>query len=165
MAVVEAIETEVAVVHRTVASPERGYCDAPETVFVGLGVVSRDAFVAPEAAMEPCVRAALLAHEGEHDRFLGKAVPTFIKQHRAELGQELAELKRTRAPDRASAVQAFETGLKASLARMLAQFKEEQVEQVRQSIDSASRLVELRRAGNGRLGKLEKSALQHGRQL
>ena len=42
MAVVDAIDTEVAVVHRLVASPERGYCDAPETVLVGLGIVSRE---------------------------------------------------------------------------------------------------------------------------
>jgi hypothetical protein len=61
MAVVNAIDTEVAVVHRLVASPEREYCDAPETVLVGLGVVSREVFMAPEAAREPCVRAALLA--------------------------------------------------------------------------------------------------------
>jgi hypothetical protein len=165
MAVVDTIDTEVAVVHRLVASPESGYCDAPKTVFVGLGVVSREVFVVPEAAGEPCVRAALLAHEGEHDRILGKAVPTFIQQHRAELAQKLAELKRTRAPDQAAAVQAFEAGLKVSVARMLSRFKEEQVARVRQTIDSAGRLAELRRACNGRLGKLEKSALQNGQEL
>src|SRR6266446_3288140 len=118
MAVVHAIDTEIAVVHRLVASPERGYCDAPETVLVGLGVVTREVFVAPEAAREPCVRAALLAHEGEHDRVLGKAVPVFIQQHRAELALELAELKRTVAADQAAAIRAFDTGLKASFARM-----------------------------------------------
>ena len=165
MAVVDTIDTEVSVVHRLVASPEKGYCDAPETVLVGLGVVSRAVFVAPEAAKEPCVRAALLAHEGEHDRILGEAVPTFIQQHRAEIALELAELKRTRAPEQAAAVQAFEAGLKVSVARMLAQFKEEQVERVRQSIDSASRLAELRRSCNGRLEELENSALQHGQEL
>jgi hypothetical protein len=165
MAVVDAIDTEVSVVHRLVASPEKGYCDAPETVLVGLGVVSRAVFVAPEAAREPCVRAALLAHEGEHARILGEAVPTFIQQHRAELALELAELKRTRAPDQAAAVQAFEAGLKVSVARMLSQFKEELVERVRQSIDSASRLAQLRGACNGQLGKLEKSAIHHGQEL
>jgi hypothetical protein len=115
MAVVDAVDTEVAVVHRLVASPERGYCDAPETVLVGLGVVSREVFVAPEAAREPCVRAALLAHEGEHNRILGEAVPAFIQQHRAELGRKLAELKRTGAPDQSAAVQALKLGSRGRL--------------------------------------------------
>jgi hypothetical protein len=99
--------------------------------------------MAPEAAREPCVRAALLAHEGEHNRIAGEAVPAFIQQHRAELGLELAELKRTGAPDQAAAVQAFGAGLKVSVARMAAKFKGELVERARQSIDSASRLAQL----------------------
>jgi hypothetical protein len=165
MAVVDVIDTEVAVVHRLVASTERGYCDAPETVLVGLGVVGREVFVAPEAAREPCVRAALLAHEGEHNRILDEAVPAFIEQHRAELGRKLAELKRTGAPDQSAAAQAFEAGLKVSVARMAAKFKEELGERVRQSIDSASRLAKLRGACNGRLWKLEKSAIEQGQEL
>jgi hypothetical protein len=165
MAVVDAVDTEVAVVHRLVGSPERGYCDAPQTVLVGLGVVRREVFVAPEAAREPCVRAALLAHEGEHNRVVGEAVPAFIEQHRAELGLELAELKRTGASDQAAAVQAFEAGLKVSVARMAAKFKEELGERVKQSIDSTRRLAKLRGACNGRLGRLEKSALQRGQEL
>jgi hypothetical protein len=48
---------------------------------------------------------------------------------------------------------------------MAAKFKEELVERVRKSIDSASRLAQLRGACNGRLGKLEKSAIQHGQEL
>jgi hypothetical protein len=165
MAVVDAIDTEVSVVHRLVASPEKGYCDAPETVLVGLGVVSRAVFVAPEAAREPCVRAALLAHEGEHNRIVDETVPAFIRQHRAELGRKLAELKRTGAPDQAAAVRAFEAGLKESVASMAAKFKEELGEHVRQSIDSARRLAKLSGACNGRLGKLEKSAMEHGQEL
>jgi hypothetical protein len=58
-------------------------------------VVRREVFVAPEAAREPCVRAALLAHEGEHNRMVDDAVSAFIRQHRAEFGRKLAELKRT----------------------------------------------------------------------
>jgi hypothetical protein len=165
IAVVHAIDTEVSVVHRLVASPEKGYCDAPETVVVGLGVVRREALVAPAAAREPCVRAALLAHEREHDRIAGETVPAFFRQHRAELALELAELKRTSASDQAAAVQAFEAGLKVSVARMAAKFKEELGERVRQSIDSAGRLAQLRGACNGRLGKLEKSAIHHGPEL
>jgi hypothetical protein len=165
MVVVDAIDSEVAVVHRLLASPETGYCDAPETVLVGIGVVSREVFVAHEAAREPCVRAALLAHEREHDRIAGEAVPTFIRQHRAELALQLAELKRAGAPDQATAVKAFEAGLKVSVARMVARFKKELVERVRQSIDTASRLAQLRGACKGRLGKLEKSTIQHGQEL
>jgi hypothetical protein len=165
MVVVDAIDSEVAVVHRLLASPETGYCDAPETVLVGIGVVSREVFVAQEAAREPCVRAALLAHEREHDRIAGEAVPTFIRQHRAELALQLAELKRAGAPDQATAVKAFEAGLKVSVARMVARFKKELVERVRQSIDTASRLAQLRGACKGRLGKLEKSTIQHGQEL
>ena len=165
MAVVDAVDTEVAVVHRLVGSPDKGYCDAPETLLVGLGVVRREVFVAPQAAREPCVRSALLAHEGEHNRMADDAVPAFIRQHRAELGRKLAELKRTVAPDQAAAVHAFEAGLKVSVARMAAIFKEELRERVRHSIDSASRLAKLRGTCNGRLGKLEKSAIEHGQEL
>jgi hypothetical protein len=50
----------------------------------------------PEADAEPCVRSALLAHEGQHDRTLEEAIHAFIQQHRQELAQELAELKAKR---------------------------------------------------------------------
>jgi hypothetical protein len=165
MAVVDVVDSEVAVVHRLVAATETGYCDAPETVLVGLGVVRREVFVAPEAAREPCVRAALLAHEGEHNRIVDEAVPAFIRQHRAELGRKLAELKRTGAPDQSAAVRAFEAALKGSVASMAAKFKEELGERVTQLIDSASRLAKLRGACNGRLGKLGKRAIGHGQEL
>jgi hypothetical protein len=97
-----------------------------------------------------------LRNEGEHHRIVGEAVPAFIQQHRAELALELSELKRTGAPDQAAAVQAFGAGLKVSVARMAAKFKEELMERVRRSIDSATRLGQLRGACNGRVGKLEK---------
>jgi hypothetical protein len=48
---------------------------------------------------------------------------------------------------------------------MAAKFKEELTERVTQSIDSGSRLAKLRGACNGRLGKLEKRAIEHGQEL
>jgi DNA-binding transcriptional MerR regulator len=88
--------------------------------------------MAPAAAMEPCVRSALLAHEGQHERMLEEAVHAFIQQHRQELAQELVELKGKRASDQGAAAKAFETGLEISMARMLNEFKQEQVDRIRQ---------------------------------
>jgi len=61
-------------------SPRRkeGFCDAPEAVLIGFGAVTRHLFMTPEAAAEPCVRSALLAHEGRHDRTLDEAIHAFI---------------------------------------------------------------------------------------
>jgi hypothetical protein len=132
MAIVNEIETKLAVVHRLVGSPEGGFCDAPEAVLIGFGAVSRHVFMAPAAAMEPCVRSALLAHEGQHERMLEEAVHAFIQQHRQELAQELVELKGKRASDQGAAAKAFETGLEISMARMLNEFKQEQVDRIRQ---------------------------------
>jgi GTP1/Obg family GTP-binding protein len=53
----------------------------------------------------------------------------------------------------------------ASLTRMLSQFKEEQVGRIRQSVDSPTRLAELRRSCEGRLDELEKSVRHDGKGL
>ena len=152
MAVVSPIAGKFALAHRLVPAPGGGYCDAPEAVIIGIGigVVSREVFLTPPAAMDACVKAALLAHEGEHERMLGAAVQAFIQEYRPAFAQELVELTTKRASDQGSAKKAFEAGIMASLTRMLSQFKEEQVGRIRQSADSATRLAELRRSCDGR---------------
>jgi hypothetical protein len=50
-------------------------------------------------------------------------------------------------------------------ARMLKEFKEEQIERVRQSVDTANRLAELRRSCHDRLGELEDSVHQEGQEM
>jgi hypothetical protein len=78
MAIVDAIDTRVALEHRIVERPH-GYCDAPEAVLLGLGVARREVFILREAAIDNCVKAALLTHEAEHDRALGTAIHDFIQ--------------------------------------------------------------------------------------
>jgi hypothetical protein len=111
MAVVSPIGGKFAVVHRLVASPEGGYCDAPEAVTIGIGIASREVFLIPQAARETCVKAALLAHEGKHDRMLGAGVQAFIQEYRPAFAQELVELTTKRASDQGSAKKAFEAAL------------------------------------------------------
>ncbi len=165
MAVVSPIAGKFALAHRLVPAPGGGYCDAPEAVIIGIGIASREVFLTPPAAMDACVKAALLAHEGEHDRMLGAGVQAFIQEYRPAFAQELVELTTKRASDQGSAKKAFEAGIMASLTRMLSQFKEEQVGQIRQAVDSAPRLAELRRSCEGRLDELEKSVRHDGKGL
>ena len=155
MAIVDAIDTRVAVEHRIVERPQ-GYCDAPEAVLLGLGVTRRKVFILREAAADPCVKAALLEHEAEHDRALGSAIHDFIQQHRPEFAQRLEQLKRQTARDRQAAASAFEAGLQMFLATMMKKFKEEKIGDIKLSVDSVSRLAALSNACDGRLGELEK---------
>lgn len=127
--------------------------------------VSRQVFMTPEAAAEPCVRSALLAHEGRHDRTLDEAIHVFIQQRRGKLAPEIAELKDKRASDQGAAVKAFEAGLATLTTRMMKEFKEEQVTRIRRSVDTDARLAELRRPCHGRLGELEESARHDGQEM
>ncbi len=165
MAIANEIDTHFVLVHRLVASPDGGNCDAPELVTIRFGIISRHVFLAPQAAMESCVRETLLTHEADHNRALNAAVSAFIRQHRAELARELVELMGKRASGDGAAEQAFEAALNRVLARMLDQFKTEQVGQLRQIVDSTTRLAALRRSCNGRIGELEKSVWQGEQEL
>src|SRR5262245_47833273 len=84
MAIVDAIDTRFALEHRVIERPQ-GYCDAPEAVLLGVGVTRREVFIVHEAAIDVCVKAALLTHEAEHDRALGKAIHEFIQQQRPKV--------------------------------------------------------------------------------
>jgi hypothetical protein len=130
MAIVDAIDTRVAVEHRVVERPQ-GYCDTPEAVLFGLGVTRREVFIVHAAAIDACVRAALLTHEAEHNRALGKAIHDFIQQQRPMVAQRLDELKRRSAADPQSAARAFETGLRMLLAAMMKEFKEAKLGEIR----------------------------------
>jgi hypothetical protein len=155
MAIVDAIDTRTSIEHRIVGRPQ-GYCDAPEAVLLGLGVTRREVFILREAAADPCVKAALLEHEAEHDRALGSAIHDFIQQHRPQFAQRLEELKKQTARDRQAAASAFEAGLQMFLATMMKEFKEEKIGDIKLSVDSVSRLAALSNACDGRLGELEK---------
>jgi len=157
MAIIDAIDTRVAVEHRIVERPQ-GYCDAPESVLVGIGVTRRKVFILQEAAVDACVKAALLEHEAEHDRALGSAIHDFIQQHRPKFVQRLEELKRQSVRHHQTAARAFEAGLQMFLATMMKELKEEKIAEAKQSVDSVSRLTALSSACDGRLGELEKIA-------
>lgn len=165
MLILNALETRAAAIHRVIQRGKSRYCDAPETVIIGFGVVRREVVIARDAEVDPCIRTALLAHEAEHDRMLGAAIQSFIQQRRSEIHDSFAVLKRIPALTRQSATQAFETGIATFLARMLKEFKEERLSRIKQTIDSAGRLAELSSACNGRLGELEKLSRKGGEVL
>jgi len=157
MAIVIAIDTRAAVEHRVVEG-HQGYCDAPKAVLIGLGVAHRKVFILHEAAMDRCVKAALLMHEADHYRAVGKAIHDFIRQQQAQLTQRLEELKRQSARDRQLAVRTFEAGLEVLLTTTLKEFEDEKIDGIKKSVDSVSRLAALSNACHGRLGELEKMA-------
>jgi hypothetical protein len=157
MAIVDPLDTHVVTGHRVIERPQ-GYCDAPQAVLLGLGVARREVFMLREAAIDDCIKAALLTHEAEHDRGLGKAIHEFIQQQRPILARRLEELKHRSAADPQSAVRAFEAGVQRLLAALLEEFKQQKVPDIEQAVDSVGHLAALSNSCNGRLGELEKMA-------
>jgi hypothetical protein len=93
MAVRYSIDSTAAVMHRLVPTANGGFCDAPERVLFRFGISRRRVLLTPEAAAEPCVKSALLAHEAEHNRVAGDTIRTFLDRQEAELAQVLRQLK------------------------------------------------------------------------
>lgn len=146
-----------AVEHRLIAAVGGGYCDAPDTIILRFGAIARNVFVAEAAEKESCVRAALLAHESEHNKAFNAAVSAFLYRHRADLAEEMVRLKSRAAATENGAKQAFQSGIQQALARLLQSFRQEEVGRIRQLVDSPDRLGSLRSACNGRVGELEKT--------
>ena len=149
--------TEVSVLHRTIEARNGGelaYCDAPKSVEFRLGIVGRKVFLEEHAAADPCVRRALLEHEAEHRRALDKSVITFLQKRREELVERRRELKQTPAPDRTSAINALEAGLKSFFVTMVREFKND-MERSREGVDTPRRLQKLRNACGGKVRELE----------
>jgi hypothetical protein len=149
--------TEVSVLHRTIEARNGGelaYCDAPKSVEFRLGIVGRKVFLEEHAAADPCVRNVLLEHEAEHNRALRKAIEVFVERRSEELLARLQELKQTPAPDRASAINALEAGLKSFFVTMVREFKND-MERSREGVDTPRRLQKLRNACGGKVRELE----------
>ena len=157
MAVRYVIDTNVAVVHRVVKTADGGFCDAPETVVFRFGVIRRRVVLVPEAAADPCVRAALLAHEAEHERIVRQAIGGFLHEHQAELVQRLAHLKQQRARDANAAKNVMEAGLMDAITRLFERFKQNEVGRIRNLVDSPDRLKDLGASCDGRIAELERS--------
>ena len=157
MLIINELGTQVSVRHRTIetlSDGELAYCDAPKSVEFRLGIVGRKVFLEEHAAADPCVRRALLEHEAEHRRALDKSVNTFLQQRREELVERRRELKQTPAPDRASAINALEAGLKSFFVTMVRDFKND-MERSREGVDTPRRLQKLRNACGGKVRELE----------
>jgi hypothetical protein len=160
MAVRYAIDSNVAPVHRLVPAIAGGFCNAPETVIFGFGVTRRLVVLASQAMSDSCIKSALLAHEAEHYRLVSEAIRTFLQEKEAELAEQLRELKAQRAADEVSAKSTMETGLLSASARLMEEFTQE-ARQIREQIDSPSRLAELSASCHGRIDALERS-VRHG---
>ena len=165
MAVRYVIDTNVAVVHRIVKTADGGFCDAPEAVVFRFGVIRRGVVLVPQAAADPCVRDALLAHEAEHNRIVREAIGAFLHEHQAELGQRLAHLKQQRARDANAAKKAMELGLMDAITRLFERFKQNDVGRVRNLVDSPARLHDLAISCDGRIAELERSVKRDGKDL
>jgi hypothetical protein len=156
MAIRYTTDSKVAIAHRLVPAPGGGFCDAPESVLFGFGVVMRRVILAPEAAAEPCVKSALLAHEAEHDQQMRAAIRAFIVQYSPTLVQELLKFNTQPAADEETAKQSLETELVSASARMLQRFISDEAARIIQSVDSDTRLG-LGQSCNGRMKELEQS--------
>ena len=155
LAVRYSIDSNVGLVHRLVPAEGGGFCAAPEAVTFGFGVTRRRAIFAPEAASEPCIKAALLAHEAEHYRVVSEAIRVFLHRQEALLARHLGELKARPAAGETAAKKALETGLLGASARLIEQFNKNEVARIREQIDSPGRLAALSASCDGRIGALE----------
>lgn len=163
MAVRYVVDSNVSPVHRLVPAPG-GYCDAPERVVFGFGVVRRRVIFTPEAASESCVKSALLAHEEEHNRFVREAIRKFLQGQEETIAHKLEELKAQRAPDEDSARRAMEAGVLGVSAQLIQQFYKN-VGPIRETIDSPAQLAALSASCNGRVGELEGRVRRGEREL
>ena len=157
MAVRYTIDGTVAVMHRVLRAEGEGFCAAPETVVFRFGVGSRRVILARSAAAEPCVTSALLAHEAEHYWFVSAVIRPFLRQREAELEQQLRDLKAGRARDEDSAKRTIEVGLFGATARLIEEFNLNEIDKVRELVDSPARLTLLSASCNGRIAELERS--------
>ena len=165
MAMRYVIDTNVAVVHRVVKTADGGFCDAPETVVFRFGVIRRGVVLVPQAAADPCVRDALLAHEAEHNRIVRDAIGAFMHEHQAELAERLVHLTQQRARDANAAKKAMELGLMDAITRLFELFKQNEVGRIRNLVDSPDRLQDLGTSCDGRIAELERSVRRDGKDL
>lgn len=149
--------------HRLIAAPGGGYCDAPETIVLSFGAINRNVFLDSAAAREGCVRLALLAHEGEHNRAFNVVLSSFLQQHGEELAAAIGQLQRKLSPTESEARTSFEQGANEVLARLSREFKQEAIGRIRETIDTAPRLTSLRNSCDGRVDQLEKIVREVGK--
>ena len=157
MAVRYSVDSTVGVIHRLVPAEDGGFCDSPETVVFRFGVSRRRVILAPQAAAEPCVKSALLAHEADHDRIISEAIRVFFDEQERELARQLRELKAQRARDEDAAKRAMEIGLLRASARIMEKFNLSEAGRIRELVDSPARLSALAASCNGRVAELERS--------
>ena len=156
LAVRYTFDSNVGFVHRLVPAKDGRVCAAPESITFGFGITRRRAVFAPEAASEPCIKSALLAHEAEHYRVVSAAIRAFLHQQEGPLARYVGELKARPAAGETAAKKALETGLLGASARLIEQFNRNEVARIREEIDSPVRLAALSASCDGRIGALER---------
>jgi hypothetical protein len=155
LAVRYTFDSNVGLVHRLVPAKGGGFCAAPEAVTFGFGITRRRAIFVPAAALDACVKSALLAHEAEHYRVVSEAIRAFLHRQEATLTRYLGELKARPAAGETAAKSAMESGLLGASARLIEQFNRNEVARIREQIDSPGHLAALSASCNGRIGALE----------
>lgn len=161
MAMGYVIDGKIAIIHRVVAQ-QAGYCDAPERVMVGIGLIRRDVYIAPEASAVPCIRDALLAHEREHYRVVDAAIRAFLTEKQGALAQEIEAWETAPARDGDSSKQQFEVAVRQVLNRVHKELTTAIAGPLRQAVDSPAALATLHAACGGAVGVMEKEWRAHG---
>lgn len=156
MAIRYSFDSTVGVLHGFVSSASGGFCDAPERVIFRFGLSRRRVLLTPEAAAEPCVKSALLAHEAEHYRIAGDGILSFLDQHETELAEVLLQLKAKPAPSEDTAEKTMELGLMSAMVRLAKTFQSNEMGRIRELADSPTRLSDLGASCDGRIVELER---------
>ena len=158
-----AVETNVAswfrVVHRVVQADSGAYCAAPFEVSFGLGHSRRQVHLAWEAAEDACIRDTLLAHEADHNRADDALLTKLLEQEEPFLGAGFNALKHTPMKDANEASASFEAGGQAIVGEVTERFRTAK-EQLWRQVDSPAELARLRRACDGKVGRLEAASRQ-----
>lgn len=145
--------TAFEITHRAVPQIEGSFCDAPSLVRIGFGSTYRVAFLASEAAADPCVRHEMLEHEDAHTRLLNDVVDRFIERQRSNLQRGMAALKQTPAGSAEIAKARWEAGLRA----IVAESKRQLLDAIRSAsakLDEAPALSTLENACGGKIRQL-----------
>jgi hypothetical protein len=154
MAMGYALDSQIAVRRDDNGTPA---CAAPSSVIIRFGIVRRDLYLIAAAADDPCIHAALRAHEAAHSHIIAAGAARFLAQHRAALAATLDRLWST-SPNAAR----LEAGLFDELRRLTVDFGAEMRGPLRAEGDNPVALAHLADACHGAVGELDQAIRAHG---
>lgn len=130
------------------------FCDAPSVLRLGIGFSNRAAYLARPAAEDNCLRAALLAHEADHQRADANALHRLLNEKQDYIVTAVTALKRTASPSPEIAIARWEAGLRVVLESVKQDFVTEEP-QVNASVDTSTALQKIENACGGKLKQIE----------